>query len=335
MRSMIERGRAEVVNDVLNTVRVRTTVYCRSEMRAPWGFGVESHGSPSFHVATRGRCWLEVDEGGPRIALTSGDLVLLPHGPTHWMRDEPASPARWLDDILAATTMDGDGRLHYGGDGEVTELVCGGFALEGETVDALLQTLPQVVHIGGTDGSLVPWLAATLELVTAVTSSEEPGAEVVLTRLAETMVMQALRSALAEMRRDDPAQVEALRDPQIAAAIHLCHARPESAWTVDRLASHVGYSRSAFASRFRELVGEPPMAYLTRSRLTTAATQLAQTKMSIGEVARRAGYANEASFGRAFRRAFGVAPGTYRRKPPEAANASTAAVARYSSPSSS
>jgi transcriptional regulator GlxA family with amidase domain len=196
--------------------------------------------------------------------------------------------------------------------------------LEGESVDPVLQVLPRVVHVSGANGAPVPWVAATLGLISAVTSSSVSGAEAVLARLAETMVMQALRLALAELASADPAQVEALRDPQIAAAIRLIHANPELAWTVEGLAAQVGYSRSAFASRFREVVGEAPIAYLTRSRLATAATLLDRTRMSIGEVARRAGYANEASFGRAFSRAFGVAPGRYRRKRQPTASVPTA-----------
>lgn len=315
MRALIDTARPDVVGDLLNAVRVRATVYCRSEMRAPWGFGVEAHGNPSFHVVTRGSCSLEVEGAGQPLALTSGDMVLLPHGGRHWMRDEPASPVRWLEEILAVTPMDGNGRLRYGGKGELTtELVCGGFALEGDGVDPVLQALPRVFLVSGANGTPAPWVEATLELVTAVTSSSASGADAVLARLAETMVLQALRSALSELASADPEKVEALRDPQIAAAIRLMHAKPELAWTVNGLAAEVGYSRSAFAARFREVVGEAPIAYLTRSRLTIAATLLDRTTTSIGEVARRAGYANEASFGRAFTRAFGVTPGKYRRK---------------------
>jgi transcriptional regulator GlxA family with amidase domain len=212
--------------------------------------------------------------------------------------------------------------------------VCGGFVLEGETVDPILRALPQVVQVSGVDGNPAPWVAATLGLLAEVTSSNASGAEAVVARLAETMVMQTLRSALAELTSAGPVEIGALRDPQIAAAIRLIHREPGFNWTVERLASRVGYSRSAFASRFRELVGEAPIAYLTRSRLAIAATLLDRTKMSIGEVARRTGYANEASFGRAFSRAFGVAPGTYRRKAPDAASVSAPDAVQLSAPPS-
>jgi AraC-like DNA-binding protein len=281
-------------------------------MHAPWGFGVQAHGNPSFHVVTRGSCWLETDADGRPRRLRSGDLVLLPKGETHWLRDEPASPVRWLEDILSQTPPDAGNRLRYGGNGRLTELVCGGFVLEGGDVDPVLSALRDVVHVSGVDGTPAPWVAATLDAVTAVTASDAAGAEAVVARLSETMVMQALRTGLAELAADDPSRIEALRDPHIAAAVRLIHAEPERSWTVEGLASEVGYSRSAFASRFRLIVGESPFAYLTRARLAAAATLLDRTKLSIAQVARRVGYANEASFGRAFRRTFGMAPGSYR-----------------------
>jgi AraC-like DNA-binding protein/mannose-6-phosphate isomerase-like protein (cupin superfamily) len=315
MQSILGTRSDDIVSDVLAAVRVRTTVYCRSEMRAPWGFGVDAHGNPSFHVVVRGRCWLEADGDGHPCRLRSGDLVLLPRGPTHWLRDEPSSPVRWLEDILSQTPPDSGNRLRHGGNGALTELVCGGFVLEGEGVDPVLRALPDVVHVSGVDGTPAPWVAATLDLVTAVTSSDAPGAEAVVARLAETIVMQALRSALAKLHADDPAQIEALQDPQIAAAVRLIHAEPARSWTVESLAFEVGYSRSAFASRFRRVVGESPFAYLTRARLAAGAALLDRTKMPVAQVATSVGYANEASFGRAFRRTFGVAPGTYRGDP--------------------
>ncbi len=304
----------DIVSDLLDTVRVRTTVYCRSDMRAPWGFGVKAHGNPSFHVVTRGDCWLGVDGDGQPLGLRTGDLVVLPRGPGHSLRDNPSSAVQWLDEILAGTPRDADGRLRYGGDGRYTELLCGGFVLEGENANPILAALPPVIHVRSSGNRPAPWVAATLDLVSAVTASHAAGAEAVLARLADTMLTQALRIALSDYADADPVRAQALRDPHVASAIHLIHQRPEMQWTVDRLAAEVAYSRSAFASRFRELVGESPISYVTRTRLAVAATLLQRTDASLAEVARRIGYSSEASFSRAFKRAFGVAPGAYRAK---------------------
>ena len=301
----------DVVSDLLRAVRVRSTVYCRSHMGAPWGFGVEAHGNPSFHVVVQGRCWLTVDGEAEPLPLRTGDLVVLPAGPRHWMRDAPDSPTPLLEDILAAESS-GNGRLRHGGNGERAELVCGGFALEGDAADPILQALPVVLHIRSTPTGPVPWVAATLELLREVTASEAAGAEAVLARLADAMLTQALRIGLVELASENPESATALRDPQIARAVQLVHREPEERWTVDRLASAVGYSRSAFAARFRQLVGEAPMAYVARTRLVHAAMLLERPDLTLAQVARRTGYANEFSFSRAFKRAFSVPPGLYR-----------------------
>jgi AraC-like DNA-binding protein len=293
----------------LDAVRVRSTVYCRSDMRAPWGFGVKAHGNPSFHVVTRDECWLAIEGDDEPLRLTAGDLVLLPHGPLHWVRDEPTSPTQWLDEILAGTPPDGHGRLRHGGDGATTELVCGGFVLEGGARNPILAALPTVIRVARDESGPAPWVTATLELVSTLTQSNGPGAEAVLARVADTMLTQVLRLELAS------GPTGALRDPQIATAIRLIHAQPADDWTVARLAEEVAYSRSAFASRFREVVGESPMSYVTRTRLAIGATLVQRTDTPLREVARRCGYSSEASFSRAFKRAFGVAPGGYRTRP--------------------
>lgn len=315
MDTLTRTAAPDVVSDLLDSVRVRSTVYCRSDMRAPWGFGVQAHGNPSFHVVTDGDCWLEVDGDASPLHLRSGDLVLLPAGPTHRVRDELSSATEWLDEILAGRPLDGNGRLRYGGTGRRSEIVCGGFVLEGELANPILRALPPIVHVRSMGSSPAPWVAATLELVAAVTASEAPGAEAVLRRLADTMLTQALRIALADLASTDPVRAITLRDPQIATAVHLIHEHPEQGWTVERLASEVAYSRSAFAARFRELVGESPISYVTQTRLAIAATLLERPDLTLTEVARRTGYAGESSFSRAFKRAYGLSPGAYRTRP--------------------
>src|SRR5262249_4234414 len=207
---------------------------------------------------------------------------------------------------------DEHGRLRYGGNGTETELVCGGFELEGDNGNPILKELPPFIRIGGGADAPAPWVAATLELAGDATGSSAPGAQAVLRRLADLMLTQAIRIQLVENGAAEPSQPSALRDPHIATAIHLIHGRPGERWTVERLAKEVGYSRSAFAARFRQLVGDSPMAYVTRARLADAATLLQHSKLPIAEVARRAGYSSQSSFARAFKRAFGVAPGAFR-----------------------
>jgi AraC-like DNA-binding protein len=312
MELLSDFDRADAISQILRLVRIRSTVYCRSVMDAPWGFGVEAHGNPAFHVLTSGSCWLEVDGQPDQLALEAGDLVVLPTGRRHWMRDDPGTRATDLEEILAATPLDTHSRLHYGGRGARTTLLCGGFLLDGGDAHPIMRALPPVLQIRGLAGHPVPWLAATLTLLNAETASDAPGAEEVVSRLADALLTQALRVALAELESSDSTSIRALRDPQIAAAIELIHRRPERLWTIGDVAAEVALSRSAFAARFRLLVGESPKRYITRTRLAHAATLLHNSNAPLAEIAARTGYANEFSFSKAFKRTFEVAPGAYR-----------------------
>src|SRR5215470_936212 len=143
---------ADQVSQLLRVIRIRSTVYCRSLLAAPWGFGVEAHGNPAFHIVTAGRCWLEVDGEPDQIPLAAGDLVLLPTGSRHRMRDTPATPATDLQEILATTPPGQHGHLRWGGSGPRTGLLCGGFAVEGGPAHPILRTLRPAVVIRGVSG---------------------------------------------------------------------------------------------------------------------------------------------------------------------------------------
>jgi len=305
---------ADEISQLLRLVRIRSTVYCRSLMGAPWGFGVEAHGNPAFHVITAGACWAEVEGVPDQFPLAAGDLVVLPMGSRHWVRDAPGTPVTELEQILAANPVDAQRRLHYGGRGPRTGLLCGAFALEGGA-HPILRALPTTLVVRGVGGRPVPWLAATIALLTAETASNAPGAPEVVSRLADALLTQALRAALTELQSSDRDGLFALRDPQIAATIGLIHRRPGHAWTVGELAAEVALSRSAFSASFRRLVGESPRRYVTRARLAHAATLLHKTDASLAQIAAEIGYSTEFSFAKAFKRAFDVAPGAYRGQP--------------------
>jgi AraC family transcriptional regulator, alkane utilization regulator len=303
----------DVVNDVLTSLRVRSTVYCQSELRAPWGFAVRAREVSAFHVVMDGTCWLEVDDLAEPVRLDPGDLVLLMTGRGHRMRDAPASEIEWLDDILARAPKQRSS-LRYGGSGPRTELLCGGFMVEGAQANPLVLAMPPLLRLEGEDQTTVAWREALLEVLHVEVRQPRPGTDAILSRLADLLLTQAIRAYLLSLADADQPQVGAMRDPRIAKAIRLVHADPARSWAVEELASEVAMSRSAFAERFRQLTGEPPMRYVTRCRLARAASFLAQDRSTLFEVARRTGFASEASFTRAFSRAFGMAPGAYRRR---------------------
>jgi AraC-like DNA-binding protein/mannose-6-phosphate isomerase-like protein (cupin superfamily) len=312
LQRLHERLDEDAINEVLASLRVTSTIYCRSDLRAPWGFAIQARPVAAFHLVTSGAGWLEVDGVDEPVKVAAGDLVLLLTGRAHRMRDDPSSGFEWLDDILEKTPVE-NAHMLYGGAGDLTELICGGFLLEGAQANPLLLAMPPILRVGDGDGEGSDWRHALLALLRAEVAEPRPGTETILARLADIMVTQAIRSYLVSLAHVDRPQVAALRDPRIAKAIRLIHATPEHPWTVEDLASEVAMSRSAFASRFRQMTGESPMRYVIRCRLARATAYLAEEGSTVSEVARRTGYESEASFNRAFSRTFGVAPGAYRK----------------------
>ena len=179
--------------------------------------------------------------------------------------------------------------------------------------DRLISALPTLIHVRGTETTAGPWLAQTIRLLADEATADRPGATTVVNRLCDALFVYVLRSHLANLRDDEATWLRALVDPQIGAALRTIHAETGAPWTVAKLAAGVGMSRSAFAARFCDLVGEAPMAYVTRWRIRTAAVALRTTRREVAEIAAAAGYESAAAFSKAFRRLIGEPPGAYRR----------------------
>jgi AraC-like DNA-binding protein len=307
----------DVLTDVLEAARMKSGLYGRLELTAPWGFAFD-RAAPHFYAVTRGTCWLEVDGGGEPIQLGGGDFVFLPKGIPHAIKDSPATPALPVEKEFGSCDRAKEdaqpaGIVRYGGGGAATTLVAGYFSSEKGAPNLLFDSLPPVVHVKGDGGTTVRWLEANLQFVASEMASGEPGFKTIVSRLADILVVQAVRAHLAQSGGGCKGWLRALIVPQIGRALSLIHEKPEDDWTVESLASKVGMSRSAFAARFAQLVEEPPLTYLTRWRMQKASRLLETSPACVAEVAKRVGYDAEAAFSKAFKRWIGVAPGAYRR----------------------
>jgi AraC-like DNA-binding protein len=300
------------LSSVLRDVNVRSVVYCLSDFAAPWGFSVEHSPVAKFHLILNGSAILAVGDAVP-IPLTAGDLVLLPHGDGHTISDQPGSPVRELDAILADHPVDETGWLSYGGHGRHTSLLCGGFELDPALPDELTEFLPRVMTLDSSAG-LTRWLDPLFALLDEETHAKAPGAAAIYAKLADVFVTEALRRYLAAADSLTRLVQHVVHDPGIARVVKMLRGRPQGRWSVDVMAQSAGMSRTAFNTRFRAVLGQPPMAYLTELRLRRAAGYLATTNKSVREIAHLVGYNNEASFSKAFKRLFGRPPGEYRRK---------------------
>lgn len=306
-------GPVDPLGEALHSLRMSGAFYCRSELTAPWALALPPRqGCLSFHVVASGRCWLEV-EGAEPCALEPGDLVLVPHGEGHRLTSEPGLPAPRIDALQHELVSDRYAILRHGGGGAASSLVCGAVRFDHPAAVHLVAQLPKLIHVRASSAPQLDWLQGLLRLMAAEARELRPGGETVITRLADILVIQAIRSWMQEAPAAQTGWLRALQDRQIGRAIALVHREPERPWTVASLAEAVAMSRSAFAARFTELMGEPAMHYVARWRMHVAVTWLKEEGPGLGELAGRLGYQSEAAFSRAFKRYIGTSPGSLRR----------------------
>ena len=303
----------DAVTEVLRAVKVHSTVYCLSELHAPWGLRIGRDAAAKFHLVLEGRCWLQLDETPP-IAISSGELVVLPRGNGHTVRDQPTSTARDLNDLLRDEPADEDARLVHGGSGPLTRLLCGGFALGDTLTQALHTLLPTVLHLDARATGVTAWLEPIFGLLEQEAHSSTPGVKAIFEKIADVFLTQALRSYLVGAEETGVLALETLLDPPIARAVELIQSEPDREWTVTDLAREIGMSRTLFTRRFRDVLGEPPMRYVAKARLGRAAGYLATTNSSVYKIALLVGYDSDASLSKAFKREFGLTPGQYRER---------------------
>ena len=309
----------DTLSEVLAVTRLKGTVYFSAELRAPWGVSLPQRARSPFYVVTRGRCGITLD-GGPSasVSLGPGDLVVLPGGAAHALASSPGGVAIPLEQFVARHPMDERGHLTaLDGKGPATSLIGGSFELE-RAPEPLVAILPPMIHLPGDDAEVSGWLDPTLRLIAHEAAQTFPGRTVVLNRLADVLFVRVVRAYLLKMAAagapGPPSWLRGLTDPRITRALAQIHRAPEQAWTLAQLASHAAMSRTAFAQRFRALVGQTPVSYLATWRMQKAAYLLEMGTLSITQIAERVGYASELAFAKAFRRVIGIPPGVYARR---------------------
>lgn len=301
------------LGEALHALRMSGVFYCRSEFSAPWGLELPPmRDCLMFHVLTAGRCWIEVAPGERRL-LQAGDLVVLPHGEGHTLVSEPGTACGRLFELPREQVSERYEVLRLGGGGAATSVICGAVRFEHPTARHLVAMLPPLICIEAASAPHAQWLQSSLSFMAAEARELRPGGEAVVTRLADILVIQAIRSWMAEDPAARTGWLGALRDRQIGRALALIHREPARHWTLHALAAEAAMSRSAFAARFAELVGMPAMQYLTRWRMHVALARLKERNEGLGELASAVGYQSEAAFSRAFKRLVGVSPGAVQR----------------------
>jgi len=313
----------DVLSEVLRVVKLEGAIYYNAEFKAPWCFRSPPSAvlAPHFkqggshviiyHLLADGAAWACV-EGGERINLAPGDVVIFPHGDAHLLGYGPAVPP-----------FDGEHRLHeilghglklaqFGGGGEPARFVCGYMSCDPELSRIFLSGLPAVFKVNIRDGASGQWLENSIRFSVSEADAVRAGGEAVLAKLSEVLFVETLRRYIAGLPSGRTGWLAGSRDPEVSRALALLHRNPAQPWTIAELARQTGVSRSVLAERFRHFLGEPPMTYLTRWRMQLAAGALKNSSRGVAEIAEGAGYESEAAFNRAFKREFGVPPARYR-----------------------
>jgi len=300
----------DLLSELLRSVGFSSTVLCRSELTAPWGFEVKARGFGAFHIVLQGTCCLEVDGVAEQVWLGGGDLVILPRGSAHIVRDAPSSPTVALDRL--ALGADENGFLRAGGDGPRTELLCGGLRFDDRAINPMLTALPRVVRLSALSGSLGGWVRSIFGFLASESTGPRAGREMIVSRIIDVLFVEAIRTFFESSDASQSSFAAALRDPGLCEALASIHNAPQEDWDVETLARQAGMSRTAFATQFAALVGAPPLRYLSRYRMHKAAQLLRSSRATIAEIAESVGYDSDAGFSRAFKRVVGAAPAAYR-----------------------
>jgi AraC-like DNA-binding protein len=304
------------VAGLLDGPRAREAFLLRSTLDPPWSLRIEDEAPLTLIAVVRGDAWI-VPDSGERVRLHRGDTAIVLGPEPYSVADDPAtSPQAIILPGQRCTTPDGE-ELEQMGDLGVrtwgnspdgaTVLLTGTYQMHGEISRRLLRALPAllVLRDDAWDSPLIPLLAD--EIV-----KDEPGQEAVLDRLLDLLLIAVLRAWFARPEAEAPGWYRAHADPVVGSALRMLHHNPAHPWTVASLADAAGVSRAAFARRFNELVGEPPMSFLTGWRIALAADLLREPGATIGSVAQQVGYGSSFALSTAFKRVRGVSPQTHR-----------------------
>ncbi|MBX2884377.1 MAG: AraC family transcriptional regulator [Granulosicoccus sp.] len=298
----------DVLSDVLRMVQLKACIYFIKEMPKPWGMDIPRSANGPLHMVLDGECVLR--SAGQDYRLNAGDAILLPHGASHQMLDNPSTipepgPAMMERLFKQSTDVVGHGS---------TRMLCGHFEWDGEIDHPFFRDLPELIVIRDLyRGENAQTCKSIVDLITVETVDRDPGSTAIADRIGEVLFIMILRTWIIENTLDTGV-FAAINDARLSRALHYIHQESDREIDLNILAQVAGMSRTAFAVRFRETMGTPPAAYLKEWRMLNARRLLLSTKLPVSQIVTRIGYTSDAAFVRAFKRRYGETPSKVRRK---------------------
>lgn len=303
----------EPLVDLLYVLRWTRTVYTVAELAGPFAFSAQGNQSnPTFYAVVSGRCDFDIPGASP-TQLTSGHFVLLPRGGSARLVSSPRMYQDGVNGHRVKSYSKNFFLMRDGVDGERVQIVSCTVQFEHPAAQRLMLRMAPVIHFDVAQSNYANCIFKTLNLTSSLISEFGPGNDMLLKHLIDALLMETIRVSVVQSPNAQTGWLAALQDRQISVAVGLMHDNPERVWDLVSLATAAGMSRSAFAERFAEVVGDTPMRYLAQLRMNLALRMLAGREESIGAIANRLGYSSEAAFSRAFRRWTGMSPSSVRR----------------------
>lgn len=270
------------LGETLHYLKLSGVFYCKSELRGTWGVSLPSMPNTSmFHILTAGSCLVEYDD--QKIEMKAGDFVFIPKGHGHIFRSDSDATVKDLFSIPRNQVSQNYETMNIGNEenkkeSEKTMMLCGVVQLQHPSADLIINAMPDMIYLESAKSSLTSWINNTVRLISAEAEQTQIGGETILTRLADVLVIQALRQWITNDTDTKHGWLLALKDKRIGKSLSLIHTHPEQQWTLESLGREIGMSRTAFASRFSNLVGEPMLQYLTKWRMNLAVMRLNEGK---------------------------------------------------------
>lgn len=312
----------DLLSNVLLSLKVESTVISEWRLSAPWGADVRDF-SPGFCMTVvQGQCWFYAEGRAPQ-KLLCGDALLVPRGGVCALAAAPDSALASLSEIWQQPTFEGldsehrpaaPARVEFGGGGELTTLLGMAFTFQGRGRNLLLDVLPEFIVMRGVDSGSFPGVQSAVALLQAEREETRSGYYAVAKLLAEMTFVSLLRAFIQAERQHPISWLRGLGDEKVAKALEVMHAQPASPWTVPALASAAGMSRSAFAARFTQMVGQPPIEYLLSWRVQLASELLISTRHTVSVIAHMLGFQSDRVFRQTFKQRAGVSPLNYRKR---------------------
>ncbi|GAA4419713.1 AraC family transcriptional regulator [Georgenia halophila] len=320
-----DRTATAQVDAALDRLHLSGAIFLRGEYTEGWSYtslpagdaaAILAPGAPRvilFHVVAAGRCWIEVD-GGERLWAGPGDVIVLPYGDAHRMGGADEGTCVPIADLIDPPPWTRMPVIRHGNGGRTTSVVCGWLRCEDPLFDRRLRVFPPVFVVSPPDGPAGDWVRASIEYAAGLTAVAPDGRIEAPPRLPELLFIEVLRLYVADFPAEPMGWLAALSDPVLAPVLAAVHADPDRKWDLVTLARRANVSVSLLDQRFRSVLGMAPIRYMTAWRMHLAEDLLRSTDLTVSAVARRVGYESDEAFSRAFKRALGTAPSSWRSR---------------------